>query len=95
MDGEGPDAQGNELVPRRRTPTGPKGNGAGMKTTNLAKLEGYRAANLQAARIIASDPAKYPPDSLPGIWARLVLGAPRATPAPSGTEPNTGRRERA
>ena len=54
-----------------------------MKTTNLAKLEGYRAANLQAARIIASDPAKYPPDSLPGIWAQMVLDAP------SGTEPNT------
>ena len=31
------------------------------------------AANLEAACIIATDPAKYPPGSLAARWAALVL----------------------
>lgn len=33
----------------------------------------FDAANLEAARIIAADPAQYPPDSLAARWATLVL----------------------
>jgi hypothetical protein len=43
------------------------------KATRLEKLETYRAANLEAARIIAADPVRYPPDSLMAICARMVL----------------------
>jgi len=51
-------------------------------TMHQKQLEAYQAANLEAARTIASDPVKYPPDSLPGIWARMVL-----TPSVEGTAP--------
>ena len=44
-----------------------------MMTTTQRKRESFATANLECAKIIAQDPAKYPPDSLPGIWARLVL----------------------
>ena len=44
----------------------------------------FEAANLEAARIIAADPAKYPPDSLLGQWAAMVLDRKTVvdTPAP-------------
>jgi hypothetical protein len=42
-------------------------------TATQKQLEAYRSSNVAAARIIASDPAKYPPDSLMGIVARMVL----------------------
>jgi hypothetical protein len=39
--------------------------------------EGYNAANLAAARIIAADPAKYP--GVPQTWAALVIEKQTAT----------------
>jgi hypothetical protein len=41
-------------------------------------VEHYRAGNLEAARIIANDPAKYA--GLPPEWARLVLSRAEALP---------------
>lgn len=42
-------------------------------TDNQRKLDAYRQGNIEAATIIASDPVKYPPDSLLGQWAVMVL----------------------
>ena len=42
-------------------------------TGNQRKAEYYATANIECARLIAADPMKYPPGSLPAIWARLVL----------------------
>jgi hypothetical protein len=42
-------------------------------TIRQRKGDRYPAANLEAARIIAADPLKYPPGSLLGIWAKRVL----------------------
>ena len=72
MVGPGPDAQGNGLVPGRRTPAGPQPKDAVM-TTHLERLEACHSSNVEAARIIVADPAKYPPDSLMAICARMVL----------------------
>jgi len=46
----------------------------------------YQQGNIEAARIIASDPVKYPPESLPGIWAKMALKPleGRTTPADRG-----------
>ena len=33
----------------------------------------YRAGNVEAARIITSDPVKYPPGRLPAVLAAMVL----------------------
>jgi hypothetical protein len=49
--------------------------------------EDHAAANLECARIIATDPAKYPPDSLPGIWARRVLDGPAGVTSPGEWRP--------
>jgi hypothetical protein len=35
--------------------------------------EVYQAANLEAARIVVSDPEKFPLGSLMALWAELVL----------------------
>jgi hypothetical protein len=40
----------------------------------------FERANREAARIIATDPVKYPRDSLLGEWASLVLHRERCTP---------------
>jgi hypothetical protein len=45
-------------------------------TSSQRKADAYNAGNLEAARVIAADPVKYPPDSLPGIWAAMVLNPP-------------------
>jgi hypothetical protein len=42
-------------------------------TTKQRVSERYAAGNLEAAYIILADPVKYPPESLPTVWARLVL----------------------
>lgn len=34
--------------------------------------EFYEQANLVCSEIILADSAKYPPDSLPVVWARIV-----------------------
>jgi hypothetical protein len=44
-----------------------------MKATNLRKLEVYREANLEAARIIAGNPELHAPGSLPATRAEMVL----------------------
>jgi hypothetical protein len=64
-------------------------------SANLERLEAYRAANLEAAHIIAADPAKYGgEEALLVIWARRVLQggvsirgelAARACPQPPRT----------
>jgi hypothetical protein len=41
----------------------------------------YELANETAARIIAADPAKYPPGGLAAMWAALVLEKATAAPA--------------
>ncbi len=33
----------------------------------------YDTSNAEAARVIAADPAQYPPESLAARWAALVL----------------------
>ena len=50
-------------------------------TGSQRKAELYRAGNLEAARIIAADPRRYP--GAMQEWARLTLE--RNTPAPAGT----------
>lgn len=45
--------------------------------------DAYQPGNLEAAQIIASAPEKYPPGSLPAVWARLVLAKPRTITGPS------------
>ena len=51
-------------------------------TGHQRKAELFRAGNRLAAEIIAADLVKYPPGSLPAIWAAMVLNPPaeRATP---------------
>jgi hypothetical protein len=46
--------------------------------------EAYRASNIEAARIIAADPVKYP--GIMQEWARLVLN-----PSAERTAPAAGR----
>ena len=41
--------------------------------TVLSTRAGFDQQNLEAARIIAADPRKYPAGSLPAVWARLTL----------------------
>jgi hypothetical protein len=55
----------------------------GVNQSRKKTAEDHRAANLECARIIAADPVKYPPDSLPGIWARTVLNPPAQRTAPA------------
>jgi hypothetical protein len=44
------------------------------KATNLRKLEAYQQANLETARIIASDPERCGgEEALVVLWARRVL----------------------
>jgi hypothetical protein len=50
-------------------------------TGDQRKAEFYREQNLQCARIIATDLVKYPPGSLPALWAALVLNPPADRPA--------------
>jgi hypothetical protein len=52
-------------------------------TDSQRRLKGYLAANLECAKIIAQDPAKYPPDSLPAIWAAMVLAKAAKQPEPA------------
>jgi hypothetical protein len=47
------------------------------RQTRADRAEGYRVANIKCARIIASDPVKYPPGSLPAVWAAMILGSHR------------------
>ena len=44
-----------------------------MSTRHHRAVDRYRAGNIEAATIIIADPVKYPPDSLLGEWAALVL----------------------
>jgi hypothetical protein len=53
-------------------------------TSNQRKAEYYATANIECACLIAADPVKYPPGSLPAIWARLVLKPPAERTAPAG-----------
>lgn len=46
-----------------------------------AKAESYREQNLECAKIIAADPAKYP--GIMQEWARLVLNPPDERTAPA------------
>jgi hypothetical protein len=39
----------------------------------MRRCTGFDAANRECAHIIAVDPAKYPPNSLPAIWAAAIL----------------------
>jgi len=41
--------------------------------TNLQRIEQYHAANVAAARIVLSDPERYPKDSFMWTWAQMVL----------------------
>ena len=45
---------------------------ATKRTVSRARA-GYDAANLEAATIIAADPAKYPEGSLMATWADVIL----------------------
>ena len=47
------------------------------------KFARYDAGNLEAARIIAADPVKYPSGSLPAIWVAMVLKPPAERTAPA------------
>ena len=42
-------------------------------TPNLKKRDGYRQGNLEAARLIAADPERYP--GFMQVWAGKVLGS--------------------
>jgi hypothetical protein len=42
----------------------------------------HQPGNLEAARIIASAPEKYPPGSLPAVWAGAVLAKARTITGP-------------
>jgi hypothetical protein len=50
-------------------------------TNHQGKAEFYRAANLEAARIIAADPHRYP--GLMQEWAHLVLNPPAERTMPA------------
>jgi hypothetical protein len=52
-------------------------------TSKQLKIDRYRAGNIEAARIIAADPVKYLPGSLPAIWAEMVLNPPAKWIAPA------------
>lgn len=43
-------------------------------------VEHYRAGNLEAARILAADPERYP--GLPQVWAAMVLSRAGVTGVP-------------
>ena len=49
----------------------------------LKQAETFRAGNIEAARIIVADVAKYPPGSLPAIWAVMILNPPAERTAPA------------
>ena len=51
--------------------------------TAQKQIDRYRSSNLEAARIIAADPVKYLPGSLPAIWAEMVLNPPARWTAPT------------
>jgi hypothetical protein len=51
---------------------------------NPRKIEQYHAANLECARIIASDPDRYP--GVTQEWAAMILSLPAKQ-----TPPATGR----
>jgi hypothetical protein len=55
--------------------------------TTVQQREEYRQANPEAARIIASDPVLYPPESLPGIWAKMVLNPLKGRTTPADRDP--------
>jgi hypothetical protein len=42
-------------------------------STAKQSADQYRAANERCAAIIAADTVKFPPASLPAVWARLVV----------------------
>jgi len=44
------------------------------KTDSRAKVDFYRASNIEAARIITADPERYP--GLMQEWAALMLNSP-------------------
>jgi len=48
--------------------------GLGRVKQRPTRPESYTAANRECAKVILADPQRYPPDSLPGIWARMVIG---------------------
>jgi hypothetical protein len=52
-----------------------------MKARQAAAAR-YDQQNELCARIIAANLARYPPGSLPAVWARLVLG--KAAPTIKG-----------
>lgn len=47
-----------------------------MASKLLTARAAFEAANLEAARIIAADPERYPAGSLMAIWADMVLHPP-------------------
>jgi hypothetical protein len=50
-------------------------------TSNQRKLDAYRAGNIEAARIIAADPVRYP--GIMQEWARMVLNPPAERTEPA------------
>jgi hypothetical protein len=55
-------------------------------TVHQKRAQAFRAGNIMVAEIVAGDPVKYPPDSLLGQWAALVLSRAGMTPV-GVTEP--------
>jgi hypothetical protein len=51
-------------------------------TNHQRQAESFAAANLECAKIIIENPVKYPPDSMPAIWAAMVLNPPAERTAP-------------
>jgi hypothetical protein len=60
---------------RRRKYLGIEVNHMAARKSQL-KLTTYRTDNRLAAEIIAADQVRYPPDSLPAIWAAMILNSP-------------------
>ena len=52
-------------------------------TGHQRKAELFRGGNRLAAEIIAADPVKYPPDSLPAVWVAMVLNPPAERTEPA------------
>jgi hypothetical protein len=52
-------------------------------TSKQLQIDRYRAGNMEAAKVIAADPVKYLPGSLPAIWAEMVLSLAAQWTAPT------------
>jgi hypothetical protein len=88
-----PDTARTVRLARRRTHPPFKGvsvrlsvrpkDGKTLRSTRTQNREQYEQANQACARIIAADPVKYPPDSLPALWAEMILNLRTARTAPA------------